>query len=793
MLKGITDQKPNNMKKTLLTLALAAGTLSLLATFTGVPGVASNEALSQGGNLRTATEPVTTTFDFANNEYGLERLSGNTTDYIDEGQTINYEGVTLKFTNKNSNPSNESGSRLWSGGIRMYNGGTIVVTAEGKITEMSVTTNSSSSFTVEGEGGTSTTSGSVITWTGETEELIISYTLTSSNKTVSAIAVTYQKNTDDTRENADLSFDKVAYSVPLTAGTFQATLNNPNNLPVTYESSDTDVATVDDNGVVTLKTAGKTTITASTEGNDSYKPGSAMYDLDVMTAVSNAAEFINTTGNVIADFTSYITYTNGRNTYILDEEGNAMLIYGDVENAEKGRVINPGWIARYSPYNGLDEVVPAETVATSDETCDVVYEVVEPSYLVTENMNKVVTVNNVEFTAATPAAVSNFTGTSEGTDIAFRNNFKLASVEAGNYDVDLVIAVYRDAIQVYPVAYRKVAEAPIASYNGEEIEDGGEISVSGLTKSVDVTFTCAEGSEGTIMYIFTPEGGNPSAVQEVPADGVVSFTESGVVTYYVVTADNQSEAKTIVITFAEKDAVTVTASYNDEVIVNESEVLTEAGALEAVITFSVEPEDAVIYYNYVPNDAEDEGNWQTVGEDGKVTFIEGGTISFYAQTENGVSETTVFTLVFLPRPVDAPLHIAAYYNDEILANDAVVTLPGTGEGVTVRFECDNQNATLYYNFTAEGETNKYVYKPVPEDGVVTFTELGTVNYYAATAEFACGAYTFTIEKSVGVDSINAADAKAVFYDLQGRRVNGTLKSGIYVMIQDGKATKVIVR
>lgn len=779
------------MKKTLLTLALAAGTLSLLATFTGVPGIASNDARSQEGNLRTATESVTTSFDFVNENYGLDRLSGNTTVYIAEGTTISYEGVTIKFTNSSSNPSNESGSRLWDkDGIRMYKGGTLVITAEGMITGVSMKSGSNSSFKIEGEGGSSSTNGS---WTGETEEVIISYTPTSSQKSIQTLAITYQKNTEDTRENADLSFDKVAYSTPLSASTFQATLNNPHNLPVTYESSNTDVATVGDNGLVTLKTAGKTTITATTEGNDSYKPGSAMYDLEVMATVSNAAEFINTSGDVIADFTSYITYTNGRNTYILDEEGNAMLIYGTVDNAEKGRVLNPGWVAHYSPYNGLDEVVPMGPIVASDETRDVVYEVVEPSFLVAENMNKVVTVKNVEFADATPATSTNYTGICGGKDLIFRNNFKIESVEAGNYDVDVTIAVYNTAIQLYPIAYRKVAEAPVATYNGEEVEDGGEISVSGLTQSVEVTFTCAEGSEGTIMYIFTPEGGQPSEAKEVPADGVVSFTESGVVTYYVVTDQNQSEAKTIVITFAEKDNVIATATYKDEVIENESEVLTEAGELEAVITFTATPEDATIYYNFVPNDAEDEDNWQTVGEDGTVLFIEGGTISFYAETENGRSETTVFTLVFLPRPIDGPLHIAAYYNDEILGNGATVLLPSSGEGIQVRFECDNQNATLYYNFTAAGESNKYVYKPVPEDGVVTFTDLGTVNYYAATADFSCGAYSFTIEKSVGVDTINAADSNAVFYDLQGRRVNGTLQSGIYVMILDGKATKIIVR
>ena len=56
---------------------------------------------------------------------------------------------------------------------------------------------------------------------------------------------------------------------------------SPEGLAVTYSSSDTDVATVDNTGTVTLVGAGTTTITATFAGNDSYNPGSASYTLTV--------------------------------------------------------------------------------------------------------------------------------------------------------------------------------------------------------------------------------------------------------------------------------------------------------------------------------------------------------------------------------------------------------------------------------------------------------------------------------------------------------------------------------
>jgi len=51
--------------------------------------------------------------------------------------------------------------------------------------------------------------------------------------------------------------------------------------PLTFTSSDTNVATIDSNGVVTIVATGTTTITVSFAGNDRYKPYSGSYTLNV--------------------------------------------------------------------------------------------------------------------------------------------------------------------------------------------------------------------------------------------------------------------------------------------------------------------------------------------------------------------------------------------------------------------------------------------------------------------------------------------------------------------------------
>ena len=83
-------------------------------------------------------------------------------------------------------------------------------------------------------------------------------------------------------------------------------LTNPNNLTVTYASSNTAVATVDENtGDVTFVGNGSTTITASSEKTAQYKAGSASYQITVTgkPAEAKSLPYNNTLINSHEDFT----------------------------------------------------------------------------------------------------------------------------------------------------------------------------------------------------------------------------------------------------------------------------------------------------------------------------------------------------------------------------------------------------------------------------------------------------------------------------------------------------------
>ena len=80
-----------------------------------------------------------------------------------------------------------------------------------------------------------------------------------------------------TKEEAGLSYEVGNYTITLGDAYTLPVLSNPNNLAVTYSSSNTNIATVDEQGTVTPLAAGQTTIKASAEETDKFKAGSASY------------------------------------------------------------------------------------------------------------------------------------------------------------------------------------------------------------------------------------------------------------------------------------------------------------------------------------------------------------------------------------------------------------------------------------------------------------------------------------------------------------------------------------
>ena len=101
----------------------------------------------------------------------------------------------------------------------------------------------------------------------------------------SASSATYTLTVNDTRSDNGLAFSESEQEVVIGETLTAPTLTNPNNLMVTYSSSNTDIATVDASGNVTGVATGAATITATFGGNDNFKPGSASYTIKVKKAL----------------------------------------------------------------------------------------------------------------------------------------------------------------------------------------------------------------------------------------------------------------------------------------------------------------------------------------------------------------------------------------------------------------------------------------------------------------------------------------------------------------------------
>ena len=207
--------------------------------------------------------------------------------------TVNAEGaVTLVGVGETDITAQTYGNETYSAGIISYHLKVVAAIATLTLAETSV----------EGKMGTTINSPAVTTTPAS---LTVKYS--SSDETVATVdentgvvtplkegTVTITAKVDDGyyygTTSYELTISKNANGLAFSEATATATYNtsftpptltNPNSLSVTYESSEPTVATVADDGTVTLLKAGETTISAKFDGNNVYEAGTVSYELTV--------------------------------------------------------------------------------------------------------------------------------------------------------------------------------------------------------------------------------------------------------------------------------------------------------------------------------------------------------------------------------------------------------------------------------------------------------------------------------------------------------------------------------
>lgn len=400
----------------------------------------------------------TVTFDFVNETYGQERQSGSSQTYIADGGQLVNEPVTITVTKGSGN-----GCRLWADGLRMMKGDfTLTFEAAGAtITNIDFTgVKAAAVSALSAEEGEYTADGTSGVWTGASTAVVITSAPTAT-QCLSGVTVTYTTGAGDLQP-AGLKFEETSFDYDLSDGEFNAPeLINPNNLPVTWTSSDEAVATVDAEGHVNIFAAGTTTITAASEATDEFLAGKASYTIKVTEIIP--LRYMWQLEDIVEEgytlfrfgFQTQVAYKNGLYNYITDTSGyEYTLLYGSTDYVA-GDIIPVGWVGEYTEYYGLPEIKPYSELPAASTNQDVlaVYTTVRASSLNESLVNHIIYIDDVELPEALTGTAANLTCETPEGDIVVRNTFKLDGIEPGTYKMKAAVGIYNDTIQLYPIAF----------------------------------------------------------------------------------------------------------------------------------------------------------------------------------------------------------------------------------------------------------------------------------------------------------------------------------------------------
>lgn len=291
------------------------------------------------------------------------------------------------------------------------------------------------------------------------------FSSTSNQVGVQSIKVTYTKSGSD-KTNTTLSFGDLTSKTLLIGETFTATPTlkagdtDVTGKTLTYKSSNEDVATVSDKGVVEAKKPGNTTITANFAGDDTYSASSASYavkvavnDIATLKSLITSTDTKNPQSFTLKLTDAVVTYTNKNNAYIQDASG-AIYIYTS-HGLDANQKINGFADVKVCKYLGLNEItswtLADDATVTDDGTFTV--ETVTLADL-TNNFDKY---ESMPVKVAGATVTKNFTSnqgeiSQDGTTFVVYNK-GTSSVTLGsigdNIDIVGYPAIYNDTKQLY--------------------------------------------------------------------------------------------------------------------------------------------------------------------------------------------------------------------------------------------------------------------------------------------------------------------------------------------------------
>ena len=280
------------------------------------------------------------------------------------------------------------------------------------------------------------------------------FTITSADMTMKTVTIVFD----------DYESKKYAVALDCSAG-WTGTLNDV-TFNITNASGATTITCTSSTAQARIKTISVSDeVVTPGQGDTPVNPGEVTSVKSVKEAMA-----LGTGSKVKVDFPLTVAFVSFKNVFAVDANGDFIQVYAE-NSYEANDIIPAGWEATYELYNDVTpEFTNATLPAASGKGAFDPKSILDPAEVTIALVNNVVKLKNVTFETATPDAKENFAGKMGETELSFRNNYTIAGVAAGTYDVKVVVTVYQGAPSLYVIEYMDaVGVDSIAADNAEAV------------------------------------------------------------------------------------------------------------------------------------------------------------------------------------------------------------------------------------------------------------------------------------------------------------------------------------